>query len=92
MAKNCGTNPVNVLEEGEVGVGTATTSNAQARNEKEANGFNMGGFKYLTGGSTDVKNTETSTQTTAVKEWHINYNCKTEVAAATTKTKATKRK
>jgi hypothetical protein len=46
MSKNCGTNPVNVLEEREVAVGSTTTSNSQARNEKEDNGFNMGGFKF----------------------------------------------
>ena len=83
MNKNCGTKPVNVIEEGEVGVGTATTSNSAARDDKETNGFNVGGFKYLTGGTTDVKNTATSSHTTTVKEWQISYNCVTEVAQAT---------
>ena len=91
MAKNCGTNPVNVLEEGEQQVGTTTSTNAQARDEKEANGFNLGGFKMLTGGSTDVKNTNKTSTSVAIKEWHISYNCKTEVATATTKATSKKK-
>lgn len=86
MAKNCGTNPINVLEEGEVQVGSTTSSNSKAQDEKVKNGFDIGGgFKMLTGGSTDVKNTEKVATTVAVKEWHITYNCKTEVATTAPK-------
>jgi hypothetical protein len=88
MARNCGTKPVNVLEEGEVQVGTSTSSNTKAHDEKVANGFNIGsGFKLLSGGTTDVKNTEKQSTTVAVKEWHIVYNCKTEVATVAPKKK-----
>lgn len=87
MAKNCGTKPVNVLEEGEVAVGQTTSSNSQVRKEKEDNGFNMGGMKFLTGGQTDVDNKAAQSTTTAIKEWQISYNCQTEVAKATPKTK-----
>jgi hypothetical protein len=81
MAKNCGTNPINVLEEGEVQVGTSTSSTSKAHDEKVANGFDIGGgFKMLTGGNTDVKNTEKQSTVVALKEWHIVYNCKTEIA------------
>src|SRR5687767_1725993 len=76
MAKNCGISPITVLEEGEVQIGSTTSSNTKAHDEKVANGFDMGGgFKYLTGGAKDVKNTEKSSTTMAVKEWHIVYNC-----------------
>ena len=77
MAKNCGVNPVTVLEEGEVAVGTTTSSNSKATAEKENKSFNLGGMKFLTNTPTDVKNTESSSQTVAVKEWQISYNCKT---------------
>lgn len=82
MARNCGQSAVNVLEEGEVEVGQTTTTNSQVRDEKEANGFNFGGLKLLTGGTTDVKNKAQTSSTMAVKEWQINYNCKTEMAKA----------
>lgn len=85
MVKNCGTKEVNVLEEGEMQVGTTTSSNSQARDEKEENGFNLGGMKFLSGGQTDVKNTNKTSTTVAVKEWHIAYNCGT--AAKTAKKK-----
>ncbi len=81
MTKNCGENTVTILEEGEVEVGTKTVSSSSVRDEKEANGFSMGGFKMLTGGSTDVKNKEGTSQVEKLKEWQINYNC-TSVAKA----------
>jgi len=76
MAKNCGVNPVIVTEEGEVVVGSTTSSNSKATSEKEhASSFNLAGMKFLSN-PPDVKNTETSSQTTAIKEWQISYNCK----------------
>ncbi len=75
MSQNCGGKTFNVIEEGEVQVGSATSTNAQARDEKEDNGVSFGGFKYLTGGQTDVQNTNSTSETVALKEWHINYKC-----------------
>lgn len=78
MTQNCSGKPFTVVEEGEIQVGSATSVNGQARAEKENNGVNFGGFKYLTGGQTDVQNTNSTSETVALKEWHINYKCQTE--------------
>ena len=59
--------------------GTAPT--AQSSNWDFYATFDIGGgFKMLTGGNTDVKNTEKQSTVVALKEWHIVYNCKTEIA------------
>lgn len=81
MVKNCGDSTVNVKEEGEVQVGETTTTNSKTQDRHEANGFNLSGFKVLTGGSTPTKDTAKTSTVVALKEWQINYEC-TAVAAA----------
>jgi hypothetical protein len=76
MVKNCGTSAVNVLEEGEIVVGTTTSSNSKAVEDKQPAAFNFGGLKMLSGSQADVTKTETSSKTVADKEWQINYDCK----------------
>ncbi|HXH30812.1 MAG TPA: hypothetical protein VNJ01_08355 [Bacteriovoracaceae bacterium] len=89
MARNCGNGSVNVTEESEVAVGSTTTSNAQAHNEKETTGYNFKGFKFVNPNEKDVAHQSVSSTSTAIKEWHINYVCKSEVAkpAAATSSK-----
>jgi hypothetical protein len=92
MANTCGTNPVKVVEEGEVAVGQATTSNATKEQNAGSKPMNMGtlfGLPVTSGGSNPNEATATNSVTTAVKEWQISYECenqKTAVVPAVKKT------
>lgn len=83
MNTNCGGELVaKIAEEGEVVVGEKTKSISDSRQQNEQNGFNLGGIKFLTGGTTPVNNTNTTTEKEAVKEWQISYNCVAKAAPA----------
>ncbi len=82
MAKNCGQGTVNIVEESEVVVGTTTTSNANSHQERETTGYEMKGFKFMKPTERDVDHTTVSSTSTSLKEWHINYTCKTATAPA----------
>lgn len=77
MTQNCSGNPFTVLEESEVQVGSTTSMQSQARDQKVDNGVSLGDFKYLTSGQSDVQNTNSTSHTVALKEWHISYKCQT---------------
>ncbi|NUM87968.1 MAG: hypothetical protein HUU37_02075 [Bdellovibrionales bacterium] len=83
MSANCGTDLMaKIAEEGEVVVGEKTKSSSDSRQKNEENGFSLGGIKFLTGGTTPVNNTNTTTEKEAVKEWHVSYNCVAKAAPA----------
>jgi hypothetical protein len=85
MESNCGSKAVKITEEGEVVVGTSTTSNAKETNQAGTQGSQVGSFfgMPITSGASDPsKNTSTSATTTAVKEWNIAYDCGTATADA----------
>ena len=86
MANTCGTNPVKVLEEGEVAVGQETKSNANKEHNAGSNPTNVGSFFGLpvtTGGANPSESTSTNSVTTAVKEWQISYECEIKKTAST---------
>jgi hypothetical protein len=87
MAKNCGTNPVKVLEEGEVEVGKTTTSNATETKEDKST-TKLFGLNFTNPGE---KNTEKTSTVTAVKEWQIAYECGVVATATPAPTKAKKK-
>jgi glucan biosynthesis protein len=92
MAKNCGTNPYNVLEEGEVSVGETVTKNSQTKKDNSNNfGLDFKGFNLGDSGPKDeVNHAETSTKIT-LKEWHIGYNCNAEIATNVKEVKSKKK-
>ncbi len=82
MKDNCKGQEVNILEEGEVTVGQQTDSqSAKTRGTKDKEDFAIGGLSF--GEKKPSEDTETSSVTTALKEWQISYNCiaKAETAA-----------
>ena len=76
MRSNCGTNEVKVTEEGEAVVGQVTSSNANTnyyggrRNTANANWGTVTFGNYNPGESTN-----TTAETTQLKEWQIQYEC-----------------
>jgi hypothetical protein len=69
MQMNCAGKEVKVTEEGEVTVGTKTlSSGSSAMGNPNENGF-------LTLGSGPAVNTYGNSETSAVKEWQISYEC-----------------
>lgn len=92
MKSVCGTNPVKVLEEGEVAVGQETKSSGSQEHRSGSSSTTVGtlfGLPITSGGSNPSETTNTNTVTTSVKEWQISYECeiaKTAVAPATGKT------
>lgn len=90
MGKNCGANQVEILEEGEVVVGSSSTSSTNSRGEKGYNTISFGSLKGISMSPTDYSNSETTTKISQEKEWQINYRCKTEVAKNESKSKKEK--
>lgn len=75
MAANCGSIPVNILEEGEVVIGHRSSSSANKSNEMaDSGGIQLGGLR-LGGGQTPSERTNTVSETTEMKEWQISYEC-----------------
>jgi hypothetical protein len=79
MQSNCAGGTVKVTEEGEVVVGEKTDATAKKTYESADSGWKWGAVKF--GSASPSDNTQTSSQTTQLKEWHISYSC---VAAAET--------
>lgn len=80
MTSNCGVNKVKVLEEGEVVVGQETKGLADTTRTKAVPGQQVGslwGMPITSGGQDAQNSTQSSTVTTAVKEWQISYECTT---------------
>lgn len=76
MTKNCQPFEAQVLEEGEVAVGTKTDSSG--RDTDRASTERQVGTLFgmpITTGEAAGKNTSTSSQTVSIKEWHISYKC-----------------
>lgn len=82
MASNCGAFPIEVLEEGEVAVGQATEVKGKEKDRAstEQKVGQLFGIPLITG-EAGGKDTETSSVTTAVKEWHISYKCNKRASA-----------
>ena len=76
MANNCKPYVAQVLEEGEVAVGTKVDSNGKEtdRASSERQLGSLFGIPLTTGEGAG-KNTSSSSTTTQLKEWHINYKC-----------------
>lgn len=76
MKSNCEPMPVKVLEEGEVVVGqeTRTTGRESDRASTEYKAGSIFGIPVI-GGEAGGKDTSSSSVTSAVKEWHISYQC-----------------
>lgn len=76
MSKNCQPLQAQVLEEGEVAVGTKTDSTARdttrASNERKVG--SLFGIPLVTGDA-GGKDTSGSATVTSLKEWHISYKC-----------------
>ncbi|MFZ3229707.1 MAG: hypothetical protein WA160_05855 [Pseudobdellovibrio sp.] len=80
MNSNCGSQPVKILEEGEVVVGQEVKSAADTTRSKATPGMQVGSLFGLpiTSGSSDANDsTQSSSVTTAVKEWQLSYECET---------------
>jgi len=76
MAMNCAGANVKVLEEGEVVVGERSSSSSQKTNDTaHGGGWNLGSGFRLGGSNQPSENTNTTTETTQVKEWQISYVC-----------------
>lgn len=80
MVKNCGTSLVEVLEEGEVVVGSSSTSSTNAHGDRGYNSISFGSLKGISMSPTEYSNSETTTKVSQEKEWQINYRCKEQIA------------
>lgn len=76
MAKNCSPFAAEVLQEGEVAVGTKVESAGKEtdRASTEQKVGSLFGIP-LTTGEAAGKNMSSSSTTTQIKEWHISYRC-----------------
>ena len=76
MAKNCSPLTPEILNEGEVAVGTTTNSNEKTSNRKpsEVQVGSLFGIPLVSGDEGGT-NSATSSTTTQLKEWHISYKC-----------------
>lgn len=75
MSRTCGTNPFDVLEEGEVVIGTetqATKTHRQGQSGRQVGSL----FGIPVSTSSSDPQTSTNSTTTQKKEWQINYKCK----------------
>lgn len=72
MRSNCSAGSLKILEEGEVAVGTKTTSDARTSQDQGNTGFSIGA---LTFGSDPSSRTSGSSETTQLTEWQISYEC-----------------
>ncbi len=74
MKNNCGMNDVKVTEEGEAVVGQVTNSSANTNYySRNNNTANWGAVTF--GNYNPGENTNTTAQTTQLKEWQIQYEC-----------------
>ena len=73
MRKTCGDTSFKVLEEGEVAVGTVTTSDAMQKEEHRSKIGSVFGIPLVQG--EDGQRTTTQSATTTQKEWQISYTC-----------------
>ncbi|MGE0763135.1 MAG: hypothetical protein AB7N80_07655 [Bdellovibrionales bacterium] len=82
MKSNCAPYPVNILEEGEVVTGQATTTNASETNRASSQKKvgSLFGIPVTTGQASGT-DTSTSSTTTALKEWQISYTCDKKATA-----------
>lgn len=88
MKNNCGGKEVTLAEEGEVVVGEKTDSTAsKTRGTAHDNSLQFGAISF--GSSRPSEDTQTSSHTTQLKEWHISYHC---VAGTSASPVAKKRK
>jgi hypothetical protein len=71
MKRTCGAETIRVTEEGEVAVGTATSGGSSSR-KGEKSQTRFAGLNFDT--STD-DTTQSTSQTTELREWRINYEC-----------------
>jgi len=83
MQVNCNGKEVKVTEEGEVTVGTRTSSSASAAMGQQSSN------SLLTFGMSDgpALNSNSSSETSAVKEWQISYKCLSRQSSNPTKIK-----
>lgn len=72
MAQTCGSKKVEVLEEGEVSIGTITKGKEESHRGNKSTGTFLG--LPVTSGNDGSKNT--TTETVSKKEWQIKYKCK----------------
>lgn len=81
MTRNCQPYEVEVLEEGEVAVGTKTDSTGRDtdRASTERQVGTLFGVAVMSG-EAGGKNTQSSSQTVSIKEWHISYKCDSKKA------------
>ena len=95
MQSNCSATAVKVLEEGEVAVGTTTSSNAKETRDAGTAPSKVGslfGIPLTSGGADPSKNTQATATTTEIKEWNISYECEKAVADSTKPAKSKKSK
>ncbi|MGZ3781606.1 MAG: hypothetical protein ACXVCY_13220 [Pseudobdellovibrionaceae bacterium] len=94
MKSVCGTNPVKIVEEGEVAIGQETKSSGSQEHKSGSAPTNVGtlfGLPITSGGSNPSDTANTNTVTTSVKEWQISYECQAEKTATNTTGKSTKK-
>ncbi len=89
MRTNCSGGDVKVVEEGEVVVGQVTQSNAN-KNYNSTQTSDWGGVTF--GSYNPGESTSTTAQTSALKEWQIEYNCIAKTAVPATEKVAKKSK
>lgn len=86
MSSTCRDRGVNVLEEGEVVIGTVTSSTETRKAGSEGTKVgSLWGIPVTSGGSDPSKNTNSTTL--QKKEWQIKYKCTRVAKAKATKTK-----
>jgi hypothetical protein len=82
MNANCAPYPAQVLEEGEVVTGQATTANEKETDRASTEHTQKFLGMNFAGGEAAGKNKATSTTTTNLKEWQISYKCDKHKASA----------
>ncbi|MAV92475.1 MAG: hypothetical protein CL676_13735 [Bdellovibrionaceae bacterium] len=76
IARNCKPYLGEILQEGEVAVGKTTSSSGKETNRDDTRGTVGSLFGIpITTGEAGGKNTNSTSTTTDVKEWHISYKC-----------------
>lgn len=72
MNENCGKKKLNILDEGEVVIGTTTNSKSKTREGGTSNFGSLFGVPLKTQSADSTSQTSTTTQE---KEWQISYKC-----------------
>jgi hypothetical protein len=81
MSTNCNNQNVKIIEEGEVSIGQTTTGSAQQSSQKGSEGSQVGmlfGVPVVAGQQDPTKTTASSSTTTNLTEWQINYECQSK--------------